>query len=54
MTNMDKLNSYLTNALEKFDNDPADSEYQRGYQAALVETLKTLLEIEKGAKDDVG
>lgn len=29
--------SYLEEALEGFDNDPADTDFQRGYQSALQE-----------------
>lgn len=29
--------SYLIEALNSFDNDPADTKYQQGYEAALRE-----------------
>ena len=34
-SNFDSLMSYIAAALQSFVNDPADSSYQRGYEAAL-------------------
>jgi hypothetical protein len=36
---------YLDKALEQFKNDPADTDYQRGYEAALRE-LRRVIEAE--------
>lgn len=34
------LDAYLRNAFELAKSDPPDSDYQRGYHAALVEVAK--------------
>ncbi|QDP50569.1 MAG: hypothetical protein Tp1125DCM00d2C21254131_10 [Prokaryotic dsDNA virus sp.] len=36
------LRNYVRNALETFDNDPADSDFQVGYEMAL-EDIQTIL-----------
>lgn len=36
----DFIVTYLREAIATFDADPADSDYQRGYVAALKETLR--------------
>jgi hypothetical protein len=36
---------WLEAALESFDSDPPDSDYQRGYQAALQEVYDLLNEV---------
>ncbi len=41
-TASDPALGYLNSALEGFTNDPADSDYQRGYEAALREMLEAL------------
>lgn len=41
---MDVL-EYLENALDSFETDPADTDYQRGYQAALQEVYDLLNEV---------
>jgi hypothetical protein len=48
MNQLEQLNAWLTTAIEGFENDPADSPFQEGYKAALVETLKELLRIQSG------
>ncbi len=35
MTKIERILSYFEQAAEQFKKDPADSSYQRGYQAAL-------------------
>lgn len=35
---------YLEEVLATFDNDPADSDYQRGYQAAFQEMYEAFNE----------
>lgn len=37
--------NYLETALDIFDVDPADSDYQRGYQAALDDILDYINEV---------
>ncbi len=39
------LSAYIISALRGFKNNPADSDFQRGYEAALKE-LATVFEIE--------
>lgn len=40
---MQKLSDYLHNALVVgFEHDPPDSDYQRGYMAALIEVGKAM------------
>lgn len=34
------LDAYLRQALEGFKDDPADSDFQRGYEAAIREIAK--------------
>ena len=41
------MKKYIENALEGFKNDPADSDYQRGYEACLRETLEEIKRQEK-------
>lgn len=36
---LDKFEEYLLDAEASFEGDPADSDYQRGYQAAVVDIL---------------
>jgi hypothetical protein len=36
---------YLENALDSFESDPADTDYQHGYQAALEEIYDLLNEV---------
>lgn len=36
---MDEFIEYLTASVDSFDNDPADSDYQEGYEAALKDML---------------
>jgi hypothetical protein len=38
------IEEYLKEAIASFERDPADSQYQKGYQAALEETQKFLLQ----------
>jgi hypothetical protein len=38
----DDVIEYLREAIRGFELDPADSDFQRGYQAALEETLKVI------------
>lgn len=35
--------SYLIEALQGFANDPADTDYQRGYEAGLRELFETFM-----------
>ena len=42
-----KLKDYLKGGIATFTVDPPDSDFQSGYLAALVETLKYLEEQEK-------
>lgn len=35
MTSLSKIKEYLVKAILLFQKDPADSDYQRGYEAAL-------------------
>ncbi len=35
---------YLEQAIASFANDPPNTDFQRGYLAALVETLKAITE----------
>lgn len=34
---MEKVYEYLNDAIKSFAGDPADSDFQRGYLAALIE-----------------
>ena len=36
------IEEYLSEAIESFDRDPADTRFQEGYLAALVEVQKFL------------
>jgi hypothetical protein len=38
------IEEYLKEAIASFERDPADSQYQKGYLAALEETQKFLLQ----------
>lgn len=42
-----KIKNYLTGGIATFTVDPPDSDFQDGYLAALVDTLKYLEEQEK-------
>jgi hypothetical protein len=35
--------SYLIEALNSFENDPADTDYQRGYESGLRDLLNTFM-----------
>lgn len=37
---MEKLIAYLRGGLASFKSDPVDTDYQRGYEAALRHTLE--------------
>lgn len=37
------IQDYIEQAIASFEADPADTEYQKGYLAALVEMQKVLL-----------
>lgn len=37
---MKNIDAYVSAAIESFDYDPADSDFQRGYFAALCEVQK--------------
>lgn len=39
------MRTYIEAMLEQFELDPADSDYQRGYQAALEELLRVAKEM---------
>ena len=41
---MSKIIKYLRDAIATFDNDPADSDFQRGYLAALKDVLREVQE----------
>ena len=43
---MELVIEYLVNVLEGFHNDPADTVYQKGYEAAVVEMFKVIVELE--------
>jgi hypothetical protein len=47
---MYEMEQYLLNALGSFVNDPADSEYQQGYKAALEATLEYLQTLPEDAE----
>jgi hypothetical protein len=36
------IETYLIEALQSFENDPADTDYQKGYEAALKEVRKVI------------
>ena len=38
------IEEYLEEAIASFERDPADTQFQKGYQAALEETQKFLLQ----------
>jgi len=40
---MDKLQEYLHRTINSFSDDPADSDYQRGYLSAMVELGQELI-----------
>lgn len=44
--NFTNMRDYLKSSIRQFDADPPDDDYQRGYLACLVESLKALEEIE--------
>lgn len=46
------LIEYLETAIKSFDNDPPDNPYQKGYLAALEETLSVARDI-KESKDSL-
>lgn len=39
---MQKLSDYIRNACVGFEHDPPDSDFQRGYLAALIETGRAM------------
>lgn len=39
---MQKLSDYIRTACTGFEHDPPDSEFQRGYLAALIETGRAM------------
>lgn len=39
---MQKLSDYLLQALQGFDADPPDTDFQLGYKAALIEVGKAM------------
>lgn len=41
----------LGQAVDSFKYDPADTDFQRGYQAALEEVMKTVQELIKNGKE---
>lgn len=41
------IEEYLKEAIASFERDPADSQFQKGYLAALVDAQKFLLQQEK-------
>lgn len=40
-----KLYDYISKGLDGFANDPADDDYQRGYEACLIEVREEMLRI---------
>lgn len=44
---MYEMEQYLLNVLEGFRDDPADSPYQQGYEAAVVAALEYLYQLEE-------
>jgi hypothetical protein len=39
---MTKMEKYLVDALASFESDPPDTDYQRGYRAALCELARAI------------
>lgn len=44
MPTHEEIIAYLKSSIEQFDDDPADTDFQRGYLSALKETLKVIEE----------
>jgi hypothetical protein len=44
---MDEIEAYLDRGIQTYE-DPADSEYQQGYEAALIEVRAEVERIKKG------
>lgn len=42
LATIDDVRAYLQNAIESFNGDPADSDYQHGYLGALIEVQKMI------------
>lgn len=45
---MDEIENYIDTGLESFQDDPADTEYQKGYEACLNEIKIEILRIKEG------
>lgn len=43
---MQEIRQYLEKALKSFENDPADTRYQKGYQAAVENILEFVYTVE--------
>lgn len=46
MTDIEKARAYVSEAIDAFDRDPADTEFQAGYLAALFVVAKEALGME--------
>lgn len=47
---MTDVEAYLVSAIAGFERDPADSDFQRGYQAALEEMLRVVRDEKRGPR----